>query len=201
MTVTHESVSRWLTQLQQGRRGDAAERIWSRYHGRLLEFAARLLPAAARRTEDEEDVVIQAFHSFFRRMGEGRLSELGDREDLCRVLLTITRCKAVNQLRRHRRQKRGGDAPLASEPQLPLEQLLDATPSPELLTITREWADQLLGKLDPTLQRIALLKLEGFTNLEIAARIGRSLPTVERRLRLIRRTWTEELSADERLEP
>jgi DNA-directed RNA polymerase specialized sigma24 family protein len=55
----------------------------------------------------------------------------------------------------------------------------------------------LLARLDDEeLREIALLKLQGFTNEEIAARIGRALPTVERRLRLIRQTWKEE-AADE----
>ena len=48
------------------------------------------------------------------------------------------------------------------------------------------------GEIRVQLRTIALLKLEGHTNDEIAARIGRSVPTVERRLRLIRQTWKEE---------
>jgi DNA-directed RNA polymerase specialized sigma24 family protein len=39
---------------------------------------------------------------------------------------------------------------------------------------------------------MVLYKLDGHTNAEIAAKIGRSLPTVERRLRLIRDIWREE---------
>jgi DNA-directed RNA polymerase specialized sigma24 family protein len=45
---------------------------------------------------------------------------------------------------------------------------------------------------DEELVQIALLKLEGCTNPEIADRVDRSLPTVERRLRLIRSTWQRE---------
>lgn len=51
---------------------------------------------------------------------------------------------------------------------------------------------RLLGMLDDGLRQIAVLKLEGRTNEEIASRIDRSPTTVERRLRLIRDTWKEE---------
>ena len=49
---------------------------------------------------------------------------------------------------------------------------------------------QLLGGLSPELKQVALLKLEGYQNAEVAVRLGCSLPTVERKLRLIRRLWT-----------
>jgi hypothetical protein len=34
--------------------------------------------------------------------------------------------------------------------------------------------------------------MEGHTNEEVAAKLGRSLPTVERKLRLIRKLWENE---------
>ena len=49
-----------------------------------------------------------------------------------------------------------------------------------------------LGRLrDPALRRVAVWKLEGYTNAEIAERQGCSLPTVERRLAIIRRLLKE----------
>jgi DNA-directed RNA polymerase specialized sigma24 family protein len=38
--------------------------------------------------------------------------------------------------------------------------------------------------------------MEGYTNAEIAPRLGCCLSTVERRLQLIRRLWTEEGGED-----
>jgi DNA-directed RNA polymerase specialized sigma24 family protein len=51
---------------------------------------------------------------------------------------------------------------------------------------------RLLGRLDDDLRALALLKMEGYTNEEIASRLGRSRATVERKLRLIRRAWEAE---------
>ncbi len=61
--------------------------------------------------------------------------------------------------------------------------------------IAEDFERLLLLLADDELRRIALLKLEGYTNEELAQRIGRSIPTVERRLRLIRETWKVEYGA------
>jgi DNA-directed RNA polymerase specialized sigma24 family protein len=45
--------------------------------------------------------------------------------------------------------------------------------------------------VDPNLKSLAAAKLEGYTNGEIAERLGCSLRTVERRLHLIRKKWQQ----------
>jgi DNA-directed RNA polymerase specialized sigma24 family protein len=49
------------------------------------------------------------------------------------------------------------------------------------------------GLPDEQLRALALAKLEGHTNEEIARQLSVSLRTVERRLRLIRDEWKQEL--------
>ena len=49
----------------------------------------------------------------------------------------------------------------------------------------------LLERLEPPLQQIAQLRLEGYANIEIAARLDCALRTVERRLDVIRRIWSQ----------
>lgn len=62
--------------------------------------------------------------------------------------------------------------------------------SPEFAAETREQLELLLGKVgDATLQRVALLKLQGFLNDEIAKQLGVVPDTVGRKLRLIREKW------------
>jgi DNA-directed RNA polymerase specialized sigma24 family protein len=48
---------------------------------------------------------------------------------------------------------------------------------------------------DETLCKIALDKMEGFSNAEIAGRHGLALRTVERKLGLIRRIWEQNMGA------
>ena len=52
------------------------------------------------------------------------------------------------------------------------------------------WMLDCLG--DDLLRQIAIAKLEGYTNTEIAERQGTSLRSVERQLRLIRRIRNQE---------
>jgi DNA-directed RNA polymerase specialized sigma24 family protein len=51
----------------------------------------------------------------------------------------------------------------------------------------------LLNFSDGELRSIVLYKLEGYSNDEVAEKIGRSVPTIERRLRLVREKWLKEL--------
>jgi DNA-directed RNA polymerase specialized sigma24 family protein len=47
---------------------------------------------------------------------------------------------------------------------------------------------------DDDLRRVAVRKMEGYTVAEIAAQLGRVPRTVKRWLRLIRKTWQQELA-------
>ena len=58
--------------------------------------------------------------------------------------------------------------------------------------MTEECARLLACLEDETLGTIALRKLEGYTNEEIARLLGCSLPTVERKLARIRKKWNAE---------
>jgi RNA polymerase sigma factor (sigma-70 family) len=197
---TGESVSRWIEELKQGDEA-AAAKVWNHYFARLAALARQKLRGAPRRAADEEDVVVNAFETFFRRAQKGQFPQLQDRQDLWHLLVKITERKAYNQLRDQRRAKRGGGR-LRGESALQgndgpaerggLDQVVGSEPTPEFAAMITEALDELLAVLAPELQTIALLKLEGHTNEEIAAATGRSVPTVERRLRLIRATWKRE---------
>jgi DNA-directed RNA polymerase specialized sigma24 family protein len=65
-------------------------------------------------------------------------------------------------------------------------------PSPEFAIQVADQLQQLMSRLDePLLQQIAVAKLEGYRNEEIAQQIGKSTPTVERKLRRIRELWSD----------
>jgi DNA-directed RNA polymerase specialized sigma24 family protein len=58
-----------------------------------------------------------------------------------------------------------------------------------------EECDRLLGLLNDDLRSVALAKMEDYTNQEIAEKLGCSLSTVERSLRLIRKIWRSPTTA------
>jgi DNA-directed RNA polymerase specialized sigma24 family protein len=195
-----ESVSQWLNLLQEGDSA-AAQRLWELYFHRLVGLARVKLQGQPRRAADEEDVALSAFASFCRAAEAGRFPRLADRDDLWRLLVTVTERKAYNLVRDERRQKRGGGAVQGESVLLPpddstargLDNCTGSEPTPEFAAQVAEECRRLLGLLpDAEMRAIAVWKMEGETAPEIAARLGCALSTVERRLRLIRQLWQEE---------
>jgi RNA polymerase sigma factor (sigma-70 family) len=193
------SVTHWLDQL---RGGDpvAAQNLWEGYYRQLVDLARRRLRHAPRGMADEEDVALSAFDSFLRGVDQGRFPQLNDRDDLWRLLFVITERKAVNLAQHERRLKRGGgkvrhaselDCDTSTTPGL--DRFTSPEPTPEQAAQLADECRRLLTALaDDTLRAVALAKLEGYTNEEIAGRLGCVLPTVERKLRRIRLTWEKE---------
>src|SRR5262245_39274640 len=103
------SVSHWIAALKDGASG-AAQPLWQRYYRQLVTLAPKKLRHAHGHAADEEDVVQNAFYSFFQAVGEGRFPQLDERDGLWRLLVVITANKALKQLAHENRQKRGGTA-------------------------------------------------------------------------------------------
>jgi DNA-directed RNA polymerase specialized sigma24 family protein len=195
------SVTHWIDRLKAGDAA-AAQKLWERYFQRLVGLARKMLRGAPRRAADEEDVALSVFASLCQGAERGRFPQLCDRDDLWHLLLVITARKALNQIKHERRHKRGGALPnqgalpaADSEAEGPaLEQLISPEPTPAFAAQVAEQCQRLLGLLgEAELRSIALWKMEGDTTEEIAARLGRAPRTVERKLRLIRSLWAQEL--------
>src|SRR5262249_38764710 len=191
MSQPSHSVSVWIDRL---RHSDprAAPALWERFFSRMVAAARQRLAAGPRRAADEEDAALSAFADFERAVKAGRFPDLNDRDGLWALLLTFTARKAREQLRDERRQRRGGGG-VRGGPALGAEggrePAADELSPGEAAALADELA-WLLGELSSDeVRRVALAKLEGCTNDEIAERLGCSRATVERRLRLIRETW------------
>ncbi len=194
-----DSVTIWIGKLKEGDAA-AAQQLWQRYFQRLVVLARQKLHRLPQRAADAEDVALSAFASFCRGGENNRFPRLNDREDLWQLLLMLTGRKTAHLVRHERRQKRGGgkvhnEADLAAadsslEPLL--AQVAGGEPTPQFAAQVAEECQRLLDRLgDPELRSVALWKMEGFTNEEIAAKLERDVRTVERRLKLIRKTWSQ----------
>jgi DNA-directed RNA polymerase specialized sigma24 family protein len=183
------SVTTWVGKLKAGD-SHAAQELWQRYFARLVALARHKLSGASRRASDEEDVALSAFHSFCQAVDAGRFPVLQNRDDLWQILVMHTARKAVDQRRYQGRQKRQAQL----EGDVALEQVVGAEPDPEFAASVAEDFGRLLDLLDePLLRKIALKKLEGYTNPEIAQELDWSLRSVERKLAVIRALWSEAL--------
>jgi DNA-directed RNA polymerase specialized sigma24 family protein len=195
------SVTRWVKDLKAGDRGEAARLLWQRYFERLARLAQARLRAVARGPADGEDIALSVFDSFFEGVAEGRYPRLADRDDLWRLLTTIALCKASNQRRREGQIKRGNGRVIGASDyaardftgQDPLAQVAGREPSPELAAALIDEIRQRFADLpDESLRVVALRRMEGHSNAEIAGELDCSLRSVERKLELIRRTWGPE---------
>ena len=200
--ATGGSVTHWIAELQAGN-ADSAQKLWQRYHEQLVRLAKHKLGATPRRTADEDDVVVIAFNNFFQSIQQGKFPNLKDRDDLWKLLVTITDRKATDQLKHEMRLKRGGGNVKGESaftgPESSnlggIQQIGGHSPTPDFAAVMVENLEELLGRLeDQSLRQIALLKLEGYTNDEIAERINKTTRSVERKLNRIRLAWNEKRS-------
>ena len=192
------SITRYIGDVKHGSPG-AVQGLWERYFERLIGLARARLRATPRAAADEEDVALSAFDSFVAAARRGRFPRLEDRDDLWKILVTITARKA-HDLANHerRRQPRGGrrrltEADVAREGAV-LSLIAGPEPSPDFAASVAEECGRLLDALgDDVLRRIALDRLAGYKDAEIAARLGCTRRTVMRKLTRIRDAWEAEV--------
>ena len=195
------SISVWIDRLKAGQT-EAAGPLWRAYFVRLVELARRKLGGRPHAAGDEEDAALSAFKSFCRRAQAGRFPDLNDRHDLWQILLVLTARKVINLVRAEARAKRGGgrvrhaSAVAADRDEDAFAAVMGREPTPELAAGVADECRRLLDGLgDAGLRAVAVAKMEGYTNAEIAEQRGVSMATIERKLRLIRKAWEHEVNA------
>lgn len=190
--------------LDSVRDGDdqAIAKLWDDYYQQLVRIAAKRLPTNLRRTGDEEDIALSAFNSFIAGIRQDNFPDLSGRDNLWGLLITLTGRKVHAHLRHQTRQKRGGGTVRGESVFLDHAGDLkaggiggvtgDSQPA-DIHAELAEACDELLSQLDDVqLKQIAVMRMDGYLVDEIAERLELSKRAVERRLQLIRRTWTEQ---------
>ncbi|MGO9599208.1 MAG: ECF-type sigma factor [Isosphaeraceae bacterium] len=187
-----KSVTRLIRMLKSGDRL-AAQELWEAYFQKLIGLARARLARASTTMADAEDVALSAFDSFYRRAERGEFPRLEDRDDLWQLLFVLTVRKAINLVRYQGRKSRGSGrlVSLSDLDGLEADLVLSTEPSPEFAAEMVDECRRLLELLpDATLRSVALWKMEGYSNGEIAQRLGCVNKTVERKLRAIREVWS-----------
>jgi len=190
------SVTHWIRGLKAGEES-AMQMLFTRYWPRLVELARSRLRRAPRRIADEEDVAQCVFWEFFRAVKAGQTPRVESRESLWALLATITARKAATQLKQELRQKRGGGEvcsesvleKLAGSGRRGIEQLPAIGPSAGEVAILRDLYDRYVGGLPEPYRQIAELHLGGYSHQEIAARMGFTKRTSERKFRVALDRW------------
>ena len=199
--------------LRRVRDGDdqAIAKLWEDYYQQLVRIAAKRLPGNLRRTGDEEDIALSAFHSFIAGIRQDQFPDLRGRDNLWGLLITLTGRKVHAHLRFQTRQKRGGGSvrgesvfmdPSGDQKGGGIGGVTGDNDAADIQTELAEECERLLDQLDDEqLKQIAVMRMDGFLVDEIAQRLELSKRAVERRLQLIRRTWTEKAEDESAQEP
>jgi RNA polymerase sigma factor (sigma-70 family) len=185
MAPDTQSVTRLIRAMQDDR-ASAVGPLLAVYFDRLVQLARQRLQNLPGMADYDEDVALRSFHSVYRRLRDPeRPLQLRGRDDLWRLLAARTISRAIDLIRRHR--------PAEVLDAHDLEQVLSLEPTPEEAAAMADECRRLLELLDePELRQVALWKVEGYTNEEIAARLDCVPRTIERKLRRIRRLWNHE---------
>ncbi|MFT7639844.1 MAG: RNA polymerase sigma factor (sigma-70 family) [Pirellulaceae bacterium] len=196
-----EQWEEWIEGVRAGD-SDAINAFWHQYGAALMRLADQNLQDRLRRRVDPEDVVQSAIRTFLRRVQEGQFELDGD-DGVWRLICAITLNKARQQARRHLRKKRSLDQEVylahsddSSAPQaanLPAE-----AATAEDAAILVDLVEQLLSQSqNEHEQQIIALRLQDFTNDEIANQVGCSERTVRRIIGQLRTRLERLLAHDE----
>jgi DNA-directed RNA polymerase specialized sigma24 family protein len=196
------SVTQWLAALQADQSA-SGQRLWERYVEKLARLARKKLAHVSRRSADEDDIVAEVFADFLNGVKERRFERLCDRNDLWQILTMLTERKVITHVRREKAAKRGrgrvhGESAFARPADASagpgINQVAGREPTPEFAAEVAETLGRLMGLLENDLLRaLARDNLAGYTQPEMAERHGISLPTVQRKLRLVREMWRGEI--------
>jgi RNA polymerase sigma factor (sigma-70 family) len=202
------SITEWLGGLQLGE-ATAAQQLWNRYSEQLTTAARLRLGQSCRSVADEEDVALSVFRVICLGAAKGRLTDVKSRDELWWLLLSITKQKSIDAIRRAAAGRRGNGRvvqesalhpPADTSGEFSLDQLAGDDPTPDFLVALDEEFSRLLTLLrDDQLRQVAILRIEGYTVPEIAEKLAIAVRSVERKLQLIREHWKRELFGENQL--
>jgi DNA-directed RNA polymerase specialized sigma24 family protein len=181
-----DSITRLIRAVQDDR-SSAVAPLLAAYFERLVLLARKRLEATPGMASYDEDVALRSFHSVYERVRDpARPLRLAGRDDLWQLLATRTISRAIDLIRRHRPNEVAGEHDV--------ERLLGREPAPEEAAAMADECRRLLDMLgEPQLKQIALWKVEGYTNEEIARQLDCVPRTIERKVCRIRLLWKNEL--------
>jgi len=180
------------------RRGDedACRQLFDCYVERLVALARRRISQRLASRVDPEDIVQSVFRTFFGRLKAGRF-RLEEQDDLCKLLMRITVHKALRQIHFHQAAKRNPRAELGqgAEANERLLTVIDRDPSPDEAVAFVDHLEHFLGGLKAQEREILEMRLQGYSNDEIAQKLGiydRKIRRVIERLRgmAVQENWS-----------
>jgi RNA polymerase sigma-70 factor (ECF subfamily) len=167
------SIDRELMELWRGGSQDAARQIFDCYVDRLVALARRRISQRLAGRVDPEDVVQSVFRTFFHHAREGQF-HIADQDDLCKLLMRMTVHKTLRKVAFHRAAKRdmNQELPHGEEPQQELQAIMAREPTPDEAVTFLDQLEHFMLRLRPQEREILEMRLHGWSNDEISAKLG-----------------------------
>jgi RNA polymerase sigma-70 factor (ECF subfamily) len=152
---------------------DAARKLFDRYAEQLVLLARKRISQRLASRIDPEDIVQSVFRTFFHRAKQGQF-HLDDPEDVVKLLARITVHKTFRQIAFHKRAKRDAtaEAPRGDDAQDLLLKLVTGEPTPEEAAEFVDNLEHFFNRLKDEERRILEMRMESYSNVEIAKHLG-----------------------------
>lgn len=171
----------------------AAKGLFDKYCERLLRLAKRRIGQRMSSRFDPEDVVQSAFRTFFTRVKNDEF-EFEHEDDLFKLLVRLTVRKTLRRIQYHRADKRNPEAEMGhqSDGSEIFAHVASGEPTAEVEVALLDEFEKFVGQLPDLDRQVLELKVQGFSTVEIADRLG----TYDRKVRRIIERL-EEMSDDQ----
>lgn len=180
-----ELVQRW-----QAGDEDAATELFDRYQGKLLPLVASHLSEKLRPRLEADELVQSILKSAFRVTRQGH-TQFSDDTGFWKWLVTVALNKVFKKIERETAAKRNPDREVSSQSSdTYLANSLSQRPTSAQVVEVSDLMEHILERLDDDQKQILLLKLEGYTQKEIASKLNVSEKTIQRRSEKIREVAT-----------
>jgi RNA polymerase sigma-70 factor (ECF subfamily) len=185
-----EATSLLVRRLKAGDQRAAAE-LFASYARRLAALADQHLSRRLAARVEAEDVVQSVFRTFFRRNSRGEF-QINSRDQLWRLLVTITLRKVRVTGRRHTARVR--DVRAQAEGDDWLHEAVAREPSAEEAAALLDQIEHLLRGLPAVFAELLELRFQGLPDTQIARQLGVSRQAVQRMRKELERRLSDDNS-------
>ncbi|MCU0711116.1 MAG: ECF-type sigma factor [Pirellula sp.] len=197
MSAEQGSVTRWITLIREGKQ-EALDAFSKRYFSKIRNLAKSRLSKS-----DSEEIANDVLVALTKSIAAGKYPDLADRTSLWYLILKITQRRVIAFLRRDKAQRRiPADAVEGRESEvfINVESLTDyETELDEVIAakstdaawieISDCWEELLRCLPDDECRKIAQLKLEYYSNREIAMMLRFTPSMINRKVHIIQSEW------------
>ncbi len=151
----------------------AAKELFDKYCERLMRLSKRRISQRMASRFDPDDVVQSAFRTFFKRVKNDEFT-FEQEEDLFKLLVRLTVRKTLRQVVHHQAAKRSPTSEMTdgSDDSQLLAQVAGNVPAPDVELALLEQFEKLMESLTPIERQVVELKMQGYTTVEIAEKLG-----------------------------